>query len=259
MLQKQFEVANARIKKLQAENEYALIIITVNHNHYSFPVCSSLLLDAMLVNDEALFNRFFPSTNHPNAPLPPGIARDHHHTHHRHGGPPPPPPLHGLNAPPPRHPGHNPNHYMSPEGPNNQHHQLRTPIERESENLSAGTIRIIPGGSNPRRSRRHSQSQQHAPSIPAPSHPNAEPSSGVGTPYGRYPIMHEAQSNGSGTNGGNGNGGSARPGSPHPPLPPPPPGPANPNHIINLGAPLPPQHVNGSGGSNDAVSCLSSG
>lgn len=183
----------------------------------------------MLVNDEALFNRFFPATNLPNPPLAPGIGRDHS-THQRHGGPPPPPPpLRGLNAPP-RHPSHNSNHFIPPEGPNNQHQQLRTPIDREPDNRSGMTIRIVSSGPAPRRSRRLSQHQQHPPPV---NHPNVEPSPAS---YGRYPISLDAQPN------GNGNGGGGRAGSPHPP---PPPGPPNPNHIINLGAPLPPQHMNG--------------
>ncbi|RXW24840.1 hypothetical protein EST38_g999 [Candolleomyces aberdarensis] len=221
VFQKQLELANAKIKKLQAEND--------------------LLLDAMLVNDEALFNRFFPSANLPNPPLAPGIGRDHHHTHHRHAGPPPPPPLRGPNAAP-RHPSHNSNHFIPPEGPNNQHQQLRTPIDREPENRSGMTIRIVSSGPAPRRSRRLSQNQQHPALV---NHPNAEPSSGVGASYGRYPITLDAQPN------GNGNGGGGRAGSPHPP--PPPPGPPNPNHIINLGGPLPPQHINGP---NEGVSSV---
>ncbi|KAJ2915921.1 hypothetical protein MD484_g4473, partial [Candolleomyces efflorescens] len=204
VFQKQLELANAKIKKLQAEND--------------------LLLDAMLVNDEALFNRFFPATNLPNTPLASGIGRDHN-THQRLGGPPPPPPpLRGLNAPL-RHPNHNSNHFIPPDCPNNQHQQLRTPIDREPDNRPGMTLRIVSGGSAPRRSRRLSQHQQHPPPL---NHPNAEPSPAS---YGRYPISLDAQPN------GNGSGGQA--GSPPPPLPP------NPNHIINLGAPLPPQHMNG--------------
>ncbi|KAG2012011.1 hypothetical protein CC2G_012063 [Coprinopsis cinerea AmutBmut pab1-1] len=65
VFQKQLEVANAKINKLQAEND--------------------LLLDSMLINEEGLYNRFFPVS----------------HPQDRFSGP--PPEMHRRSPPIPRH------------------------------------------------------------------------------------------------------------------------------------------------------------
>ncbi|KAF6753556.1 hypothetical protein DFP72DRAFT_1069529 [Ephemerocybe angulata] len=144
--QKQLEIANAKIKKLQVEND--------------------LLLDALLVHDEPLLHRYFPPNQgdlqqtpiENNGPGPLASHRDNYSQNHRNGRP------HNERQYP-----HHPTQAGPPPPPPQSHYPPSL------EDRSTSTIRVGPA-SAPRRSRRQqhnsSSSGSHTDGINVP-HPNS--------------------------------------------------------------------------------------